>query len=257
MSSISKIAAVEQDAPSKIPILLPGDMTPTVMRQFEHACYGYFDTKDIAADRQVHKVLTGLCNSCMQDWVAINCDELLAMSFKDFMIKFKAAYLPKDWEEITRIELLQMSQGSISFWDFSVDVLAKNSLLTSTPSHLNDKQLRHRIESGMNTTLALRSRLEKVVTTGTLNNWMNEIKRVDDLICAEHVRFEAIAKASRELTRHSNVLADPSCRANTNLNQTVNNNSTTSTIVPRVNLPKLTSVECQLLFDNEGCLKCH
>ena len=45
-----KFAAIEQDSPSKVPILLPGDITPFVMCMYENACNRYFDTKDIAVE---------------------------------------------------------------------------------------------------------------------------------------------------------------------------------------------------------------
>lgn len=34
-------------------MLLAGDITPAVMREFEHACLSYFETKEIAAKKQV------------------------------------------------------------------------------------------------------------------------------------------------------------------------------------------------------------
>ena len=84
-----------------------------------------------------------------------------------------------------RIELLQLTQGTNSFWDFTVQVQSKNSILSGTKSHLTEMQLRHRIESGMSPKLALRSCLEKIETDGTLSDWLTDVKRVDDLIRAE------------------------------------------------------------------------
>ena len=96
-----------------------------------------------AKDKQVHRVLAGLCDIHIQDWVGIHCDHLLTMTFTDLMTEFKQAYLPKDWEEITRIELLQLAQADTPIWDFSVEVQAENSSLSGTRSHLDKTQLRH------------------------------------------------------------------------------------------------------------------
>jgi hypothetical protein len=183
MSSQSRFAVVIQDSPSKVPLLQPGDITPAVMRAYEQACYGYFDTKDIVEDKQVQKVLAGLHDPCIQDWVSINRDHLLALDPAAFMTEFRAGYLPKDWEETTRIELLQMVQGTNTFWDFSVQVQTKNSILVGTPSHLTNEQLCHRMESGMNAKLALRCRLEKAGANKdnvllTLVAWLDTIKCV-------------------------------------------------------------------------------
>lgn len=62
-------AFVEQDSTSRPPILHPGDITPAVMCDFENACLGYFETKEIPHDKQVRKVLASLRDSRIRDWV--------------------------------------------------------------------------------------------------------------------------------------------------------------------------------------------
>ena len=178
----SKFTAVEQESPSKVPILIPEDIMPSVMHMYENACNRYFDTKDVAAEKQVHRILAGLHDTHIQDWVGVHHEHLLTMAFAVFMAEFKMAYLPMDWEEITRIELLLLNQGSDSFWDFCVQVQAKNSILSGTKSHLDDTQLHHCVELGMSTKLALHIHLEKVDVDSTLANWLTDVKHIDDLI---------------------------------------------------------------------------
>jgi hypothetical protein len=250
MPSLSKLASVEQDAPSKVPMLLPGDITPSVMHMYENACNGYFDTKDVPEEKQVRRVLAGLRDTRIQDWVGIHRERLLAMMFSEFMAEFKLAYLPKDWEEITHIELLQLTQAEASFWDFSIIVQAKNSSLSCTRSHLDKTQLRHRIESGMNATLALRCRLEKITSDGMLAEWLDDVSHVDDLLCTENANFQALAKSSHEASRRTSTFAKLSCRSYTN------NNNAIPASANCITLPKLTGVERQLLYDNDSCLKC-
>ena len=96
------------------------------------ACLGYFEHKDITEDKQVRKILSGLQDNRVQDWISIDRDRFLDLTFAEFMGEFCAAYLPEDWEEITRIELLGMSQSDLSFWDFAINVQTKNSLLRNT-----------------------------------------------------------------------------------------------------------------------------
>ena len=191
--------------------------------------------------------MAGLRDSRIQDWVGIHREHLLDMTFVDFLAEFKLAYLPKDWEEITRIELLQLMQGEIPFWDFSVKVQAKNSVLSGTKSHLDKTQLRHRIESGMDAKLALCCCLEKIGSEGTLAEWLDDMSCVDNLFRTERANFDALTKSSRENSRRNNAFAKPSHHVNTNTNT-----SSTNCIA----LPKLTAVEHQLLYDNNGCLKC-
>jgi RNase H-like domain found in reverse transcriptase/Integrase zinc binding domain len=107
----------------------------------------------------------------------------------------------------------------------------------------------------MNSKLALCVRLDKAGNKDdTLAEWLDNIKCVDELMCAENANFESISKATRESTRRANTLAEPSCCVNTNNNFVPNNAASSST--SHSVLPKLSSVKRQLLYNNEGCLKC-
>jgi hypothetical protein len=61
MQPSSKNAArIDQESSAQPPTLLAGDISPAVMREFEDCCIGYFENKEIAEDKQVHKILAGL-----------------------------------------------------------------------------------------------------------------------------------------------------------------------------------------------------
>ncbi|GBE87513.1 hypothetical protein SCP_1101900 [Sparassis crispa] len=87
--------SVEQDAPTKVPILLKGDITPAVMREYEDACKGYFEHKSVDAATQVHKIIAGLKDPCIKDWITGDCNRIQALSFDEFMHEFWS-YLDKD-----------------------------------------------------------------------------------------------------------------------------------------------------------------
>ena len=107
----------------------------------------------------------------------------------------------------------------------------------------------------MNSKLALRIRLDKVGNKDdTLAEWLDDIKCVDELMCAENANFKSVAKATRKSTRCANTLAELSRRVNMNNNFAPNNAASSS--ASHSILPKLSSVERQLLYDNKGCLKC-
>jgi len=65
------------------------------------------------------------------------------------MTQFHANYLQDNWEASTHCELLSMTQGSSSFWDFAIKLQSKTSLLLGTPSHLAQDKLCHQSEVGM------------------------------------------------------------------------------------------------------------
>ena len=143
------MATVEQSSPSKVPILTAGDISPAVMCQFEHACLNYFIHKKIVADDQVPIILGSLLDHHVTDWISADRDRIVALPFVAFMIEFKTNYLAEDWEEDTLCELLSMTQGGSTFWDYAVAIQANNSLLQGTTSHLPDDKLQHQLAASM------------------------------------------------------------------------------------------------------------
>jgi hypothetical protein len=96
-------------------MLTAGEITPEVMRKWETACLGYFESKEVAEGKQVRKVFTGLKDDHIQEWLSVNRKRFLELLFDEFLVEFKSAYLPEDWKETTHIELLRMTQGSEHF----------------------------------------------------------------------------------------------------------------------------------------------
>lgn len=179
------------------------------------------------------------------------------------MTKFRAAYLAEDWEDLTRHDLLSMTQGHLPFWHWAVRVQSINSLLSNTNSHLDNDQLRHHLEVGMDAKLANKCRNEKSSKVTVFRLWLLEIKHVDDMMNGEKRErdFEVAAKAQREASRRSHGLSEPSQHANSlnylnSYQNHMNNYSTagaSSSAAPRVTLPKLTDNNKTLLADNDGC----
>jgi len=236
-------AYIEHDSLSRPPILHAGDISPVVMRDFEDACRGYFETKEIPSDKHVRKILAGLKDSRIRDWLSTERDRLTGVTFDVFMTEFRAGFLDENWEEQVRRELGSMTQRNETFWDFAIRLQAKNSLLVNTASHLNVDGLHHRLEAGMSEDLALRCVNKKISRAGTLKQWITDVKRIDDLMRAERKEFETIAKQTREMNRRNNLLTEVSNRTNTSGEG-------------RARLPRLTDSERALLQNNEGCFKC-
>jgi hypothetical protein len=102
------MAVLEDDSNYKAPILCPGDISPDVMRKFELACLNYFDHKEVIAKKQVCKILSSFKDSCISDWIANERDQLLKLSFAEFMVEIREGYLNRDWEDSTCRELQVM-----------------------------------------------------------------------------------------------------------------------------------------------------
>ena len=170
------MASVEQTAPSKVPVLTAGDISPMVMRQFKHACMNYFVHKKVIADDQVSLVIGGILDDRVGDWLVSDRDRLVNLSFNDIMDEFYTNYLAEDWEEDTLREILSMTQGNHTFWDYAIALQSKNSLLRGTTSHLTDDELCHQLGAGMETRLAKKVSTEKLNKVVEFRKWLNEVR---------------------------------------------------------------------------------
>ena len=95
------MATVEQNSLSKVPILTAGDIFPTVMCQFEHACLNYFIHKKVVPDDQVSLIIGRLLDNHMTDWIRSDHKHIVALPFIALMVEFHKNYLAEDWEEDT------------------------------------------------------------------------------------------------------------------------------------------------------------
>ena len=153
-----------------------------------------------------------------------------------------------------QVQLLCMVQGwDQPFQDYVIAVLAQNSLLMGTTSHLSNAKLHHQLKAGLE--LRLSQKIENDTVIAALNaddftDWNVEVKCVDDALHAETLHFKEIAAHNRDRSR---------CDHHTQNTITYNHknplNNTASTATPFSHLPKLTDNECTLLMDNHGCLK--
>jgi hypothetical protein len=73
---------------------------------------------------------------------------------------------------------------------------------------------------------------------------------------ADRAEFKSIVKSIRDVNHRANVMDEPSVKYNTGSVLSQQSNKSEGG-VPKPYLPKLTQREHSLLFDNEGCLKCH
>jgi len=96
---------------------------------------------------------------------------------------------------------------------------------------------------------ALHCCLEKSSQIKKFKTWLMQVKHVDNILRNERPDFQTITKASRDASRRNNALTEPSHWANINTAASNNNNHNV--------LPKLLDSKCQLLYDNDRCLKCH
>jgi len=91
-----KLTSIKQTTLSKALTLLTGDFTPAIMCEFEDTCLRYFENKEILPEKQVHKILAGLKDYCIKEWLSVDRACIHRLKFLEFMSEFCAAYLLKD-----------------------------------------------------------------------------------------------------------------------------------------------------------------
>lgn len=88
MSSTTKSGpkqATVEDRYTKPPVLTEGDLTPEVAKDYETACRDFFDTKEIEEGDQVRRLLVGIKDHWMRDWILGQHDVVVKLSFSEFM----------------------------------------------------------------------------------------------------------------------------------------------------------------------------
>ena len=73
-----------------------------------------------------------------------------------------------------------MTQGSGTFWDYTIKLQPKNSLLHSMVSHLPDDKLRHQLGAGIKTRLSKKVSAEKVNQVPNFQEWLNKVRRCNE-----------------------------------------------------------------------------
>lgn len=247
------LATIKADSTSKPLNLTAGELNPEIICAFENACMSYFDNKNVDEKHQVQKILFGFKDPCLVEWIASGRNRLKALSFTEFMKEFRAGFLGDQWEQLTRREVMAIYQGSSLFWEYAQRVQSKNALLHVTPLHFDKDALILQIEAGMDTKLTLRVDREALVKVDFLK-WLNDVKRLDEIIASDCLDFQAIASRMRDTSRNNNnVFTKLSQKVNTSQN----NAQSQTQAQNRVPFPKLTDVEKGLLNTNKGCYKCH
>ena len=192
---------------SKCPTITTGDISVEVMHDFKKVAQKFFNNKDIGNDKQVSKILNCFNDHWIADWVEVDCDHLIEMTFPAFMTELCWLYLQPLWEEMTQAKFLGLSQNATSFWQFAVLVQKTNSLLKGTVSHKDPCAVCEHIEGGIDQVLfkqCVEEKVDKIThddKVEELQLWMDEVKQIDDKMRSYHedavCEFEAQSYAQR------------------------------------------------------------
>jgi len=119
-STMSMLATVEPTS-AKAPVLTEGDITPTVMMDFENVVLDFFISKSVPSEKQVTMIIPGIKDLRIRNWISAEHAHLVDLPFVDFMKEMRANYLHQDWEDQIWNQILTstLTSSKTSFWNWS------------------------------------------------------------------------------------------------------------------------------------------
>ena len=180
------------------PRLSDGAILPEAVWKFERHCLNYFVNaeEDIPDDAKVSRLLSSFDDCLVNDWMAVNRDRLITLTFKQFMSEFRTRWLPRHWERDIRIHLQRArfdpKKDHFGTWIIQMQVL--NVYLRGTPFHLDDDRMRLQIWDNIDEELQLLVGMKKhhLDEITELHLWIAEVKNLDDQRREEEKRIQEV-----------------------------------------------------------------
>ena len=240
------------------PQLSNGKILPKAVKDFENHCLNYFvNTKGGIEDNvKVTRILGCFENDLVNDWVSVNRERFMTLSFAEFMIEFRARWLPHDWEQNIHSKILsaRLFPKKQKFEEWASSIQSLNVSLQGTDSHLDDERIRLQLESGLDEDLQQAARDAKTHDEKALHPWIAKIKELDNRRIIQRKRVAEVVEEAMKSNKKP--FTSSSRYANTSDSKPTQTSSSSTTSFTRDYPPKLTEEERRLLMDYFGCLKC-
>ncbi|KAF9497864.1 hypothetical protein BDN71DRAFT_1540227 [Pleurotus eryngii] len=246
---MSAHAKIKQSNPAKPPTMGEGDVDASLLWDWFNKSEIFFRHKpSISVDAWVEMITWGMSGIHAMCWLSVNSTNLSSMTWDTYKDHMCNLFLPSDWEHTTRMDVLRAQQGSCPFTDFSLDMMARNNLLASMDSFLNDEFLHDTLEANMDCELAQECNRENANSSTSFKDWLAEVKHIDE--CC-HARLEEINQAFACL----NVKTVHTAKSTPAPKMPFAPKNTSAASQAFIPIPKLLAEECTLLSKNGSCFK--
>jgi hypothetical protein len=136
----------------------------------------------IADEQKVGRLFGSFQNTLIHDWICCKRATLATLSFPEFMKEFRRRWLPSDWEQTVRSQIIAArfdprKEDKFETWVQNVQML--NIALRGTSSHLDDEQLRIRLEDNLDEELWRLAHHEKANKIENLISWIQKVGDID------------------------------------------------------------------------------
>lgn len=137
---MSTLATVD---PTSLKVLTQGNISPSIMMDFENMALDFFVSKSVPEEKQVTMIIPGIKDLHICNWITTEHAHIVALPFADFMKELCLNYLSLDREDQVHNDILTstLAASKLSFWNWSQQLLKLNCLLCGTPSVFDDTAL--------------------------------------------------------------------------------------------------------------------
>ena len=217
----------------------PGKVKTSMMMDFENAALNFFISKPVPAEKQVTMIILSIKDLHIRDWIAAECDCIVALIFAAFMVELHLNYLPQDWEDQVHNDILTstLATSSTSFWNWSQQILKLNCLLCGTSSIFDEPTLQNHLKVHLDDELKAQVRHNEVCKDKKFKTWVAAVCLLDKAHTIEtKCQCELIEETLQCQAKRQNTNSGPSHCGNSS-------NTTSSSSSTYVHLPALSDTE--------------
>ncbi|KAG6864456.1 hypothetical protein C0991_009383, partial [Blastosporella zonata] len=256
-----KVAVFEQSHPSKLPLVSPGVLTPSVWAEIKRGLREFCLHKKIPEEDRAKMVIAAFRDVEIAEDLENNYDEVVKLSLDALMNRIWDNFMPKDWADAVSNQLLLLRMATdTTFLSHYNTALSRNLMLKGTDLFLDDRAFINQLKATIPNELFSRARDEGLTREYNLKAFksglvevdkrrLNDRKRIRDE--AEDIaqkRFGSSAAFNRQVpptaTRPRTAGPPPSTTFHGN------------PLPNAVRLKALTERERAYLMETRGCLKC-
>ena len=135
------------------PPQLSGKISPKAVKDFENHCLNYFVNAKGGIDDnlKMSRILGCFESDLIKNWISVHCARFTTLSFMEFMVEFRAHWLPHDWEQNIQSKILSthLYPKKQHFKEWASAIQSLNVSLCGTASHLDDDHICLQLEAGL------------------------------------------------------------------------------------------------------------
>lgn len=254
-SKMSATTCVIHNTYNHPPTVTEGELTPKLIMEFEQACHTFFDNAKggVPDEQKVACILPTFKDPLICDWISSSRNELITLTFKDFMTELQCKQLPRNWEDKIRTQILsERLKPDIHFITWATRLQSLNCLLRGSSSHFSEQRICEQLEAGIDEELHILGCKNRVNETDSIRDFLD----VYELCDAKRKITQQTVRSMIEESMHSSRKGNSTKENHPNSYHPYNKTSSSGKSGKHDRLAKLSDEEKDIIRKNTGCFKC-